>query len=120
MKYKDEKNFKMIWYEDLRKDMPKMINEIGEFIGYPVPAGKMESFLDHLDIRNFRKNEAVNMKPPKGSVPEEVRENFNFIRKGKVGDWREHFKSKEVLQKFEDWIEKNNKDQDGNFIGYQG
>jgi len=119
LKYKDEKNFKMVWYEDLRKDLPKMIKEIGDFIGHQVPDGKMEGFLDHLDIKKFRKNDAVNMKPPKGSVPEEVRENFNFIRKGKVGDWKEHFKNPEVLQKFQDWIDANNKDKDGNCIDYQ-
>jgi len=119
MKYKDEKNFKMIWYEDLRKDLGKMIGEIGDFIGHRVPEGKMEAFLDHLDINRFRKNDAVNMKPPKGSVPEEVRDNFNFIRKGKVGDWKDHFKNPEVLQKFQDWIESNDKDQDGNSIDYK-
>ena len=40
-----------------------------------------------MRIENFRNNDAVNMKPPKGSVPDDVRDNFSFIRKGKVGDW---------------------------------
>lgn len=110
---KDKKNFKMIWYEDLRKDLPKAINEIGNFIGHAVPEGKLEGFLDHLDINKFRKNDAVNMKPPAGSVPEQVRENFNFIRKGKVGDWKSHFTNPELLQKFQDWIDANNKDDIG-------
>ena len=63
---------------------------------------------DHMRIDNFRSNDAVNMKPDKGTVPEKVRENFNFIRKGKVGDWQQHFTKKETLDEFNKWIEKNN------------
>ena len=66
-----------------------------------------------MNIDNFRNNDAVNMKPPEGVVPDEVRKNFNFIRKGKVGDWKEHFTTKEKLDKFNEWIEKNNKDSAG-------
>ena len=66
-----------------------------------------------MNIDNFRMNDAVNMKPAKGTVPDDVREDFNFIRKGKVGGWHEHFKCKDTLNKFNAWIEKNNKDSDG-------
>lgn len=74
----------------------------------------MQPLLDHLHIDKFRKNDAVNMKPPAGAVPEEVRANFNFIRKGKIADWKDHFKTPEKLQKFNDWIENNDKDERGN------
>ena len=69
-----------------------------------------------MNIDNFRSNDAVNFKPPKGSVPEEVRENFDFIRKGKVRDWKNHFTSNTLLEKFDAWIEKNCKDKDGRII----
>ena len=48
------------------------------------------------------------MKPPKGAVPEDVREKFNFIRKGKVGDWKNYFKDECKLNMFNKWIEENN------------
>ena len=69
-----------------------------------------------MHIDNFRKNNAVNFKPAKGTVPDEVRENFNFIRKGKIGDWENHFTKKETLVEFNAWIENNIKDDDGNVI----
>ena len=69
-----------------------------------------------MHIDNFRKNDAVNLKPPKGVVPDEVRDNFDFIRKGKVGDWRRHFTSKGLLEEFDAYIEKNIKDANGELI----
>ena len=60
-----------------------------------------------MHIDNFRKNDAVNMKPPKGSVPDDEREKFNFIRKGKVGDGLDHFTCEDTLNEFNNWIEKS-------------
>ena len=64
---------------------------------------------DHCNIEKFKKNDAVNLKPPKGSIPDEAREKFEFIRKGKVGDWVNFFKDEAKLKEFDQWIAKNNK-----------
>ena len=69
---------------------------------------QVQKLVDHCNIEKFKKNDAVNMKPPKGTVPDEVRENFNFIRKGQVGDWMNHFKNQEKLKEFDQWISENN------------
>ena len=69
---------------------------------------QVQKLAEHCNIDNFKKNDAVNMKPPKGAVPEDVREKFNFIRKGKVGDWKNHFKDECKLDMFNQWIEENN------------
>jgi hypothetical protein len=69
-----------------------------------------------MRIDNFRNNDAVNMKPKKGSVPDDVRDKRTFIRKGIVGDWKGHFTSKELLEEFDAWIEKNIKGTDGEIL----
>ena len=35
-KYKSEKNFKLVWYEDMRADLSKAIREIADFTGFQV------------------------------------------------------------------------------------
>lgn len=56
--------------------------------------------------------------PSAGSVPDEVRENFTFIRKGVTGDGKGHFKDPEVEAIFDQWVNENNKDKEGNVIGH--
>ena len=116
MKYKDNESVKMVWFEDMKKDMAGMIKDIGDFIGFQVPDEKMESLLSHMSIENFKKNDAVNLKPPAGSVPDEVREKSNFIRKGAVGDGKGHFVTPEAQEQFDNWVKENNKDDEGNVI----
>merc|ERR1711993_231205 len=91
-----------LWMKD------KVIKEMANFTGYEVKEDQIEKLVDHCNIEKFKKNDAVNMKPPKGVVPDEVRDNFTFIRKGKVGDWRNFFKDESKLKEFDHWIQTNN------------
>ncbi|KZS20060.1 putative Sulfotransferase family cytosolic 1B member [Daphnia magna] len=59
---------------------------------------------EHLRFDNFAKNESVNMEPAKqfGHFSTEG----HFIRKGKTGDWKNHF-SPEMNKRIDEWIDKN-------------
>ena len=35
-KYRDNPNFKFVWYEDMIADLPKVIKEMANFTGYEV------------------------------------------------------------------------------------
>jgi len=112
---------KLLWYEDFIANFEAEVNELLQFTGFTVSEDQMKVLKNHMHIDNFRKNDAVNLnlllraqKPPKGSVPDDVRENFNFIRKGKVGDGKDLWNNcKDTLTKFNSWIEKNSKYPDG-------
>lgn len=106
-KNKDHPNMCFIWYEDMVKDLRSVINEVTGFLKINLSEEKISSLLDHLSFKTMRNNDAVNMKPPKGSMPDEQRDKLNFIRKGKVGNWREYF-GEELLKEFDAWVEKNN------------
>jgi len=113
-----EPNVKVVWFEDMKRDLASVVESLGDFIGYKVPPNALSGLLSHMHIDNFRKNDAVNMKPPPGSVPDEVRENFTFIRKGVAGDGKGHFKDPAVEGLFDKWVNENNKDKEGNVIGH--
>ncbi len=69
---------------------------------------QIDALLDHLSFGRMRNNDAVNMKPPKGAVPDEVRDKINFIRKGAVGGWKDDFEGHDdAKQELEAWVEKN-------------
>ena len=106
-------------YEDMRADLKGVIKDIAGFTGHSITDDQVDILANHCQIDKFKKNDAVNMKPPKGMVPEEVRENFNFIRKGKVGDWKCHFENKEHLDQWNKWIENNNSGEDSIPIKYE-
>ena len=52
-------------------------------------------------------------------VPEEVRKNFNFIRKGIVGDWKNTMQNDEFLTLWKSWIESNNSGENAIPIKYE-
>lgn len=81
----------LIWFEEMKADLPAVIRKLANFLGQDFPETKVDALASHLHFDNFKNNDAVNMKPPKGKVPDAVRDNFNFIRKGKVGDWKNYF-----------------------------
>ncbi len=110
--YRDDPNVKLIWFEDLRRDLKGTIIDIAKFLGkddFVHDEEKIAKLVDHLDIKNFRNNDAVNMKPPKGSVPEEVRNNFNFIGQGNIGGWKAQLDDAKKAE-LDAWIKKNNED----------
>jgi len=113
-----QKNVKVFWFEDMKRDLASVVEILEEFIGYKLPPNALPGLLSHMHIDNFRKNDAVNMKPPPGSVPDEVRKNFTFIRKGVTGDGKGHFKDPAVEALFDQWVNENNKDEEGNIIGH--
>ena len=38
---KGNPNFKMIWFEDMKKDLPKVIGDLSNFLGYQLSQEKV-------------------------------------------------------------------------------
>ena len=92
---------KFIWYEDMKKDLQKIIRELSKFTGYHLTDYRVLLLDDHLYVDNFRKKVAETAKNEK-----EREMSIKFVRKGKVGDWKNHL-SPQRIKEFDDWIEKN-------------
>ena len=51
----------------MKRDLASVVEILEEFIGYKLPPNALPGLLSHMHIDNFRKNDAVNMKPPPGT-----------------------------------------------------
>jgi len=108
-KHRNHQNLKFLWYEDIISDLPKIIKEIATFTDKELSDEQITSLADHCHIENFKKNSTVNMKPLlRGIIPDEKWDNFNFIRKGTTGDWKNYFKDEDNLKIWNQWILENN------------
>ncbi len=94
-------NLKFLWFEDIVSDMHSAIQDMAFFLGKSLSSESLRALASHLQIDNFRKNNAVNMEISYGKES-----NGSFIRRGSVGGWRDHFSDERVID-WAQWIESN-------------
>ncbi|KAJ8725839.1 hypothetical protein PYW08_004022 [Mythimna loreyi] len=105
-------NLLFLFYEELSKDLPTVIHRVADFLGKQLDDDQMAKLCDHLSFKNFKNNISVNY--------EDLREfglmdeNETFVRKGKVGGWRDYF-DEDMTQQADQWINDNLQDTDLRF-----
>ena len=97
-KYKDHPNMKILWFEDMKKDLVSVIKDVASFTGYHITQYKTLLLDDHLFIDNFRQLMVDGMGGDPGMK--------KFIRKGQVGDWKNYF-NEENSKIWDKWIAQN-------------
>jgi len=80
------------------------IAKVAKFLNKTLTDDQLTNLTEHLRFDNFKKNEAVNNEAPKKMGL--FNKHGNFIRKGKTGDWKNHF-SPELNRKVDEWIAQN-------------
>ena len=88
----------------MKRDLDSVIRKVCEFLEVSLNEEQISKLIDHLDIKNFRNNTAINMEIGKdlGFFSREG----NFIRKGQVGGWKEEFAEyPELEEEFNNWID---------------
>ncbi|XP_043204340.1 sulfotransferase 1A1-like [Amphibalanus amphitrite] len=107
-------NLCFLFYEDMKKDLRAQIRKVAKFFGKDFSEEQVDKLAEHLHIDNFKKNPFVNFEslnklgltyPDRGS----------FVRKGKTGDWKNHF-TPEMNEKFDKWMEEKLKGTDLTFV----
>ncbi|XP_022100007.1 sulfotransferase family cytosolic 1B member 1-like [Acanthaster planci] len=88
-------NFLFLKYEDLKKDEHAVIHQVGRYLGQNLDAQKIKEISDHCSIDSMRKKfsekkQAITMFMDETKSP--------FVRKGKVGDWRERLTTAQSQQ----------------------
>lgn len=102
---RNNQNFLFLHYEDMRRDLRTSIQEVSKFLKKSCSSEELEKLCDHLSFEKMRENKQVN----KAMALEMIKniqgredEQWNFIRKGKVGSYNEEltFKQNELLDAY--------------------
>ncbi|XP_033112812.1 sulfotransferase 1C4-like [Anneissia japonica] len=84
---RQDKNVLFLKYEDMQKDLTGGIMKISEFFGWPIPDGKLDEIVEHCTFSNMKSNPKTNY----SDSPSLDVNSTPFMRKGKVGDWKNYF-----------------------------
>lgn len=93
-------HFKVIKYEEMKKDLKAVLQELCTFLNKPLSEEKLQQLIRHLSFDNMKKNPANNYEDTQMRMrfvkPEHE---FKMIRKGQVGAFKEEM-SKEMIKAF--------------------
>lgn len=103
-KHRDKDNVLVISYEDMQKDLSSVVRHIAEFLGRSLNEEQVNEITRHCSFENMKKNSAVNYTWLKEQGMAQT--GVEFMRKGKVGDWREHLSDK-IIAKLDDIVSNN-------------
>lgn len=88
-----------------------MIYQIANFISKPITEDQVEKLLYHVSFENMKKNHTVNYEHDVKYFRKYklVDEGESFIRRGKVGEWRQ-IMGPVLAERFDEWTKENLKD----------
>jgi len=101
---RDHPNLLFLWYEDMKRDLPAALRQIGSFLGKPLTDEDIATLANHVSIDNMKKNPAVNHKDrhEKGVFLS----GESFVRSGVTGGWTKYFTADQERD-FDAWIQAN-------------
>lgn len=83
-----------ISFEELKMDLSGMIRQIAEFVGHPLTAEAVDRITSHCTFEKMRSNSMVNREVLPLSDLFDMSKS-KFMRKGIIGDWKNHFTEEE-------------------------
>ena len=82
--FSDDSNVLFMCYEQMKADLHSSIRMVATFLGHDIDDAMLNKIAEQCTFTAMKKNNAVN----KTSIKVFDKE---FLRKGVVGDWRNHF-----------------------------
>ncbi len=87
-KHKDDPNVLFLKFEDMKKDPPLLVRAIAKFIGIDLKPEVISTIAEQSSFAKMKSNNAANYTWHSSLRNPSERP---FMRKGIVGDWRNHF-----------------------------
>lgn len=100
-KMRNEEHIFFIRYEDMLKDLPRVIRQVAAFLEVKIDDAEVATLALHCSFDQMKANPAVNNE----TFSPTASENLKFIRKGKAGDWKNHL-TQEHVKAFKEWTER--------------
>nr|CAD7605823.1 unnamed protein product [Timema genevievae] len=108
-KRRNDPNLLFLKYEDMKRDQAGAIRQTAQFLGKTLSESDVKVLTEHLSFNKMKQNPAVNLEPiiAKKNGPDYLNStSLRFIRKGEVGDWRNHMEP-DMVARFDAWTEEN-------------
>lgn len=86
---RDNMNFLYITYEEMIKDLRSVVERMCRFLGKDLTEEQMASVVEHSTFRTMKQNPQANYKTMPDSLLDHNK--GTFMRKGTIGDWKNHF-----------------------------
>lgn len=93
----------------MKKDLKGTLKKIADFLDKSYTEEEYDKLCDFLSFQKMRDNRGCNLEvllESKYGKDYFKKTGKHFIRKGQVGDWKNHM-SPELAKRFDDWIEEN-------------
>ncbi|KFP34334.1 Sulfotransferase 6B1, partial [Colius striatus] len=97
----NEKNVLFLFYEDMKKDLPKIVKEISLFLGLNTSDNDIQHISTMSSFSEMKNNTEKENSNPSHTVCALTSNRELIFRKGTVGDWKNHFTPKQN-QRFEE------------------
>lgn len=101
-KIRDEPNILFLFYEDMKRDLKSVVKKTAEFFGKSFTQQQIDELCNHLSFENMKTNTTVN-KEKELSLWSKSDGNFSFLRKGRVGSFKEELTAEEN-QKLDEYL----------------
>uniref|UniRef100_A0A1L8E4W8 Putative estrogen sulfotransferase-like protein n=1 Tax=Nyssomyia neivai TaxID=330878 RepID=A0A1L8E4W8_9DIPT len=106
---RNEENILFITYEEMKRNLPSVIDKTAKFFGKSFTNEQINILAEHLSFDKMSKNDSVNFKQRIEDIPKCVNpkkdKDFSFMRKGKIGSYREEM-TPDMIQVFNEWIKR--------------
>ncbi|XP_068631874.1 sulfotransferase 1C4-like [Battus philenor] len=97
---RDHPNMMFLLYEEMKKDLPGVIDKVCSFLGKEYTAEQKEKLNEYLQFENMNRKS-----PFQSSGPDNKDSELKFMRKGKNGNWVQYFDD-EMKKEAEEYMNK--------------
>ncbi|XP_024052087.2 sulfotransferase 6B1-like [Terrapene carolina triunguis] len=106
--HKNDRNILFLFYEDMKKDLPKVVKKMSVFLGVNISDREIKEICEKSSFTEMKSNVEKENSDPNHTVCALTSNRKLIFRKGAVGDWKNHFTPKENKM-FEEMFKKKMK-----------